>query len=185
MFIDFSSLKQQVSLSEVVEMLGLKLTHFDNQWRGPCPKCNAGGERALVITEGKGYYCFAKKGGGDSIGLVSHVLGIPPKEAATRIAEYFGVGDTSTTDTPTVHPKEAPKPFKALENLEHEHDAVQALGINEYVAAFVGIGYCKKGIMRGRVVVPMRDKEGKLLGYCGYSPAANPILKFPPNFTEV
>ena len=176
MFIDFQKVKQQVSLSDVAGMLDLQLTQNGNQWRGPCPRCNTGGERALTITEDKGFRCFAKKSGGDSIGLVSHILDISPKEAATRIAEYFGLGDT---------PKQEPKPFKGLDNLEHEHEAVQLLGINEFVAAFVGIGYCKKGIMRGRVVVPMRDKKGELLGYCGYSPQAAQPFKFPPNFTEV
>ena len=46
----------------------------------------------------------------------------------------------------------------------------------------LGIGYAKKGILRCRVCFPLRDKDGKLVAYCGYAAGGEPALKLPPKF---
>ena len=50
-FIDFTEVKAKVSFAETVALLKLDLKSSGNQWRGPCPACNAGGERALVAPQ--------------------------------------------------------------------------------------------------------------------------------------
>src|SRR6202161_3463406 len=76
MYHDFAAIKAAVSFGQVVSMLNLNGKQHNHQWRGPCSACNSGGERALVITEGKGFYCFASKKGGDQIALVAHIRDI-------------------------------------------------------------------------------------------------------------
>ena len=57
--IDFTELKQRVSIDRAAEMLGIKLAKSGPHLRGPCPICKAGGDRAFLITPAKGlYYCF-------------------------------------------------------------------------------------------------------------------------------
>ena len=75
-FVDFAELKGKVSFSNTIEVLGLDLKQSGNQWRGKCPACNSGGDRALVVTEGKGFFCFAASQGGDQIALVRSSQGI-------------------------------------------------------------------------------------------------------------
>jgi hypothetical protein len=68
--------------------------------------------------------------------------------------------------------------FKPLDYIIFEHEAVP---LPKEIAERLGIGYVGKGIMRGRLVIPLRDETGKLLGYVGYSHKMDPPIKFPPN----
>jgi hypothetical protein len=83
-FIDFADVKAKVSFAETVALLKLDLKSSGNQWRGPCPACNAGGERALVVTEGRGFFCFSLKKGGDQIALAADVTPVS-HPAITRV----------------------------------------------------------------------------------------------------
>src|SRR6266436_5086095 len=47
--------------------------------------CKAGGPRSLVVTEGRGFYCFAAKTGGDQIELVRHIKGLEARQAGVFI----------------------------------------------------------------------------------------------------
>lgn len=177
MYIDFQALKEQISIEMVAEMLEIDLSESSGQWRGPCPVCKDGGKRALAITPGKGFYCFTATKGGDCIALAAHILNIPAKEAALHIAKHFEIDskkDSSDDDFISLTP---------LTYLHYDHEAVQALGLDEVIAEALGIGYAKKGIMRGRVVIPIRQEDGTLVGYCGYSENADPHLKFPKTFS--
>jgi len=186
MFIDFHALKERVPIEAVADMLGLSLTWSEDakQLRGPCPRCHDGGDRALVITPGKGYYCFTEKRGGDCIALAAHVLKVSMRDAAIRIAEQLDGGDEdlAAEDTPE-HVVASPAAFTPLSYLLFEHETVQALGLDTETAQRLGIGYAKKGIMRGRVAIPIRTDDGGLVGYCGYAAQADPPLKFPKNLT--
>jgi hypothetical protein len=46
--------------------------------------------------------------------------------------------------------------------------------VQDYVtvkeAEAIGIGYCKRGMMKDRVAFPIRLPNGKLVGYIGYNP---------------
>ncbi len=175
MYIDFQTLKEQVSIEMVAGMLNIDISHCTDTWRGPCPKCNDGGKRSLAIAPGKGFYCFSAKKGGDCIALASHLLGVSVKEAAMRIADHFKPKTEETVSAPG----EEPSVLNPLAYLHFEHAAVQALGIEKDIAEKLGIGYAKKGIMRGRVAIPLRTDDGTLVGYCGFSADADPLLKFP------
>ena len=85
-----SKLKETVSIQQAAALVELKLTKNGDAFRSPCPACNSGGERAIVITPAKAaYYCFAQKKGGDCISLVAHVKGIGQREAAEWILEQL------------------------------------------------------------------------------------------------
>ena len=182
-FVDFVELKEKVSFSDTIEVLGIALKQSGNQWRGPCPACKSGGDRALVITDGKGYFCFAEKKGGDQIALAAHILGSSVKDAAAQLAQSAGLTGTSTSSTcprQTVPKREGGKEtqkFQPLAYLEQNHPAVDAIGFSSEICAKLGIGYAPKGILRGTVAIPIRDDQGNLLGYLGVTEA-----KLPPNF---
>jgi DNA primase len=177
-FYDFEEIKARVSLADAAQMLGLQLKKNGAQQRGPCPVCK-GQERGLVLTEGKGWYCFSAKTGGDVIALVAHIKACKPKEAAEFLS-----GTEAQATVPTVPQKEASSGetkggMTALAYLESSHEAVLALGFDPTVAARLGIGYAPKGLMRGSVAVPIRDEHGAIQGYIGLE---DPV-KLPPDFT--
>jgi DNA primase len=181
MYIDFHDLKARASIEDVANLLTLSLTKHQTQLRGPCPQCKEGGDRALVVTPEKGaYYCFAQKKGGDCIALAAHILNCSMLDAAQWITEHLN-GEPAPAPSPPTEREEEGAALAPLAYLLPEHEAVQALGIAVEVARRLGIGYAKKGIMRGRVAIPLRTEDGTLIGYCGYAPEADPPLKLPKN----
>ena len=77
--IDFTELKQRVSIERAAEMLGIKTAKSRAQRRGACPICKAGGDRDFVITPAKVlYYCFGTcSKGGDAITMTASSATVP------------------------------------------------------------------------------------------------------------
>lgn len=171
-FVDFAELKAQVSIEEILPMLGIASAGNSAQWRGVCPACESGGDRALVVTPAKqAFYCFATKKGGDMIALVAHARGISMKDAALEIAEYCGTvpvqeSGYSNSNRPP-ESKTEPKKLEPLNYLNPSHVTLEALGLSEDTCSHFGAGYAPKGILRGRLAIPIHDPSGELIAYCG------------------
>jgi DNA primase len=178
-FVDFKAIKASVDIVRVAEWLGLHLKHN----RCQCP-VNEGDDRELVVTPDKQvFYCFGCKEGGYLIALTAHVKQLGLRDAALELHSHFRAGAPPKAPGRPQEAARAPSEgFQGLDYLEADNDAVQALGIPVEVAQALGIGYAKKGIMRGRICIPLRDASGKLVAYCGYSPSADPKLKLPTKF---
>ena len=174
-FVDFAAIKEAVPIQKVCEWLGIKLKPSGNQYRASCPIHNGEDPRGFVITPSKGlFFCFGGCGGGDVIELVAKMKDLDHKSAASLIAEHFGL---SKKETPKREPIE--DGMSPLDYLQHEHDAVVAVGFDTEVAKALGVGYAPKGMMRGTVAVPIRNQDGVLVGYIGITEA-----KLPPSFTK-
>ena len=187
-YVNFAELKARITFEQTAQKLGLVLKKHGTQLRGLCPRCKDGGDRALVLTEGKGFYCFSANTGGDQIALAGHILDCEMKEAAQFLAA--GTVPTvqnskqSTVTVPQGARGDETKKFEPLDYLQSEHDAVIAVGFCPKFAAKHGIGYAGKGIMRGTVAIPFRDESGNLLGYIGVQDAALPA-DFTPNVVSL
>lgn len=190
-YVDFGLLKKQVSIEQVCDMLGLNLKRFGAQWRGPCPT-HGGGDRTLVITQDKGpFYNFCRdcQVCGDMIELVCRTRGIVQKEAADLIARHFGFGPVAapsvTAETSTVdpYPGRANGELKPLDYLVTDHEALAPLGIAPETCLHFGAGFAPKGIMRGRLAIPIY-RSGVLLAYVGRAvkKEQQPVLLFPKGF---
>ncbi len=176
MRIDFAELKGRISIEDVAHVLlpDIKESNGEvKQYRASCPQCKAGGDRALAVTPGKGYYCNADKRGGDQIALVSHIQGVSMRQAAEWLVERFHLASPAPQTPP---PQESTTPpdavdegdgLKPLKNLDAAHEAVKALKMPQEVAEALGAGQCAKGLMRGFVAIPLRLPSGKLIGYIG------------------
>ena len=190
-FVDFAALKQRVRIEDVLPELGLEMKQHAGQWRGPCPACRSGGNRALVVTpEKSAFYCFGGRTGGDVIALVAHIRGLSAKAAAEELALMPGkgsgdekAGSGARNTVPEERTKEAARSLQPLTYLQAEHDAVQALGLDPETCTAFGAGYAPKGIMRGRLAIPIHDRSGKLVAYCGQAlQGESPALIFPNGF---
>jgi DNA primase len=193
-YVDFAELKKSVPIDRVFSLLNLKLRQHGDQWRGACPICHQGGERALVVTVAKGcFYCFSHGKGGDMIALVAETRGIAPREAATLIAQHTGALRDTVPPSPTSKegtgqsgapgsPPAAPA-LKPLEYLIPDHDTLASLAIAPETFITFGAGYAPKGIIRGRLAMPIHDRSGALLAYCGRTlKDESPVLIFPNGF---
>ncbi len=186
-FVDFAALKDSVAIETVVPLLGIDMKQFNNQWRGQCPACRSGGNRALVITpEKSAFYCFGGRTGGDVIAFVAHIRSCSMKDAAIWLEEQMGEGSSGRRAKATVpeeRPREDARSLQPLTYLQPEHEAVQALGVSPETCTLFGAGYARKGIMRGRLAIPVHDRTGTLIAYCGQAvKGESPALIFPNGF---
>lgn len=188
-YIDFQELKRQVSIEKAAEFLRLSTAPAGNhQIRAACPACKTGGDRAIVITPRKGlFYCFSAAIGGDAIKLVAHVLGIDIKDAAQKLAGT--VATVPTVENSTVSKVNATVPqgekaaLKPLDYLQADHELITSFGLSPETCQTWGAGYAPKGIMRGRFAIPIHDRQGVLLAYCGHTLRnESPRLIFPNGF---
>lgn len=169
-FVNFEEVKATNPISEVVERLGLNLNKSGKSLRGKCPTCESGGDRNLVVTPEKGvYFCFTDGRGGDQLQLVAHAKGISVKDAAAWLQGAEPAKEKKG--------KGAGKGFAPLDYLEHDHEAVIALGFEPDDAERLGIGFAPRGVLKGTVAVPVRLSDGTLSGYVGIQEA-----KLPPSW---
>ena len=71
--------------------------------------------------------------------------------------------------------------MKPLSYLQADHEKVVGLGVLSDTAEHFGCGHAPKGIMRGRLAIPIHDRDGRLLAYCGRSYEGK-ALTFPTGF---
>ena len=196
-YIDFAALKERVSVEAAIPLLELSLKQQNDQWRGACPACKSGGNRALVVTPSKNaFYCFGERTGGDVIAFAAHIRSCSVKDAAAFLADCIGegeqrpdksadVGDSNQT-VPEERNKEDVRSLQPLSYLQPEHESIARLGLEEETCQLFGAGYAPKGIMRGRLAIPIHDQQGTLIAYCGRAMKdESPVLIFPKDFDPV
>jgi DNA primase len=192
MFYDFEDIKARTDILQVAADLGLQLRKSGVGYRSACPACDTDDKRGLVITPGKGFYCFDQMKGGDVIGLVAHILYLGMKEAAGWLTEMYGLG--TVQETRTVNRKnhaDVPQNERGGAQSAHPFDAegfaakltytkeVEELGISQEDAKRLSIGFCSAASMRGRVCFPIRSTAGVIVGFIGWN---GTDLKVPKTF---
>lgn len=60
----------------------------------------------------------------------------------------------------------APLDFE-LRNLDHDHPYLAKRGFLPETVKHFGLGFCNRGLFRGRIMIPIRDLEGRCVGYAG------------------
>jgi DNA primase len=156
--------------------------------------------------------CFVCGKSGNVIDFVCYMEGLDPKdmgdfrEAAMRMGEWPEMNDKkpATSSPPaTAHvvkeedkptPKaqapaaeeiiNAPLDFE-LKSLDTSHETLQQFGVSIQTLARFGLGYCSKGMLKGRIAVPVHNADAELIGYAGWLPEGetisteSPRLKLP------
>jgi DNA primase len=69
----------------------------------------------------------------------------------------------------------APLDF-ALKDLETDHVCLTDTGLTDRTIAHFGLGYCSRGMLKGRMAIPLHDADGKLVGYAGRAVDDNLIV---------
>lgn len=75
-----------------------------------------------------------------------------------------------------------------LENLKTDHAYFTERGLTPATVELFGLGFCSKGTMSGRIVIPIHNADGKLIGYSGrwpgQPPEDRPKYKLPTGFKK-
>lgn len=76
----------------------------------------------------------------------------------------------------------------SLQNLDPKHPYLTERGLTAETIGEFGLGYCAKGSMSGRIVIPIQSAESQLLAYAGRWPGeppdATPKYKLPAGFKK-
>ncbi len=90
----FLTLKASVKLEQLISYCGLKMTREGENYRGPCPFCKRGGDRALFFnTKKQLYFCHGRcQEGGDIITFIAKSNGTSLEEAAETLWLDFHIG---------------------------------------------------------------------------------------------
>ena len=194
-WIDFTALKRQVSIKDVLARYGLLAgLHEKKPGRlvGPCPiHGGKNGTSFNVDLEKNVFHCFSQCGGGNVLDLVMKLEKNPSiREAGENVADWFGLKferprrntDSKSTEsathavapTPSPPPRQmdssAPNPplERALKDLNPDHPYLVTRGLTiPTIRTTFQLGYCTRGLMRGRIAIPIHDEHGTLVAYAG------------------
>lgn len=193
-WIDFTELKRQVSIRDVLTRYGLvdKLAEKKpGRLIGACPiHGGKNGTSFNVDTDKNVFNCFSQCGGGNVLDLVMKIEDCSIRQAGEKLSDWYGLtferrrskGDTKpATERPvrtatapapeTSNRSEAPRPNqplgRPLTNLNPDHPYLVQRGLTVPTIRFFGVGYCTRGLMRGRIAIPIHDEAGALVAYAG------------------
>jgi DNA primase len=162
--------------------------------------------------------CFSEcKRGGNVLDFIARMEDASIHAAALKAIEWFSLDpgamsaekpqkddhpDEVRKDGDDAPPKPAPKkptsatekntpnqPLKfRLEKLEREHPYFTERGLTLETIISFGVGFCGKGMMAGRVAIPIHNEEGHVVAYAGRwpgePPGDTPKYKLPPGFRK-
>jgi len=198
-FVSFVEVKRRVSMEAVLQRYGLlaDLKQKGRNLAGPCPFCESSSARQFQVNLAKNaWYCFGCKQGGNVLDFVATREGVGVRAAALTLDAWFELGlagkeprgEASTAPTeppPSKEPLPAANPplTFALKTLDPEHANLAPLGIGAATLTHFAAGYCTKGLLKGRLAIPVRNRDGELVAYVGLATGdERPRYLFPPNF---
>ncbi len=81
--------------------------------------------------------------------------------------------DSNEDDKDQVNP---PLTFE-LKTVDPEHSFFAEHDIQSAAVEYFGLGYCSKGIMKGRIAIPIHNEKDQLIAYCGRAVKEDQIKK--------
>jgi DNA primase len=193
-WVNYKSLRSELSFIEILHHYGVELKERGTQWQGFCPLPTHEGKRqspSFSANVGRGIWqCFGCGAKGNLIEFAARMEGLNPdnpddfRKAALLLQKTFVGG--GEREKPKAVPKEevrersaeedleddpsvvvnAPLDFE-LQRLEQDHPYLRGRGFTLETIKTFGLGYCHRGLMKGRIAIPLHDKEGALIGYAG------------------
>jgi DNA primase len=162
--------------------------------------------------------CFSEcKNGGNVLDFITRMENVSIHAAALKAIEWFHLDPeamSGSSGEAAKHPSEAkardnssrpmPASKKAvtapennvpntplkfrLDKLEREHAYLAERGLTLETIVDFGIGYCAKGMMAGRIAIPIHNPEGGVVAYAGRFPGepaeGTPKYKLPQGFRK-
>lgn len=203
-YVDFDAIKTRVSFRDVFAHYGIEVKgEKGNELSVLCPFHQDTRPSLKANVERGVFNCFACGAKGDVIAFVERKEGIGSGHhnqdrvmAARRLAEWFGLsGEEKSSvekDASAVESKEEPVANPVLTfrlKLDPDHGYLRERGLSPETIARFGLGYCSRGLMKGRIAIPIENERG-LVGYAGRWPGESgwpegeDKYSVPPNFRK-
>jgi hypothetical protein len=201
--VDFKQIKADVAIEDVLAHYGVHLRRITaTDLRGRCPLPMHSSSRspdsfavniARNVWSCRSQPCMRARGGrvgGNLLDLVALMEGCSIRDAALRLRAWCGstTGHTAPRrERPPGPTPELNRPLGfALRYVDPRHPYLVARGLTADTVRAFGIGaYSGKGLLRGRIVIPIHDERGGLVAYAGRAiDAQEPKYRFPAGFRK-
>jgi DNA primase len=185
-FVKYKELKENVSMEMVLRRYGIfeSLKPSGKNLVGCCPIHQGSNPNQFSVSlERNLFNCFGNcKAGGNIIDFVVRMERVEVHQAALLLQKWFLSGNLPAEGV--IIPKtpklvregkpgaknggsvNAPLSFK-LKGLDSEHQFFVDHGISPETAKYFEAGFCSKGLMAGRIAIPIHNQAGELVAYCG------------------
>ena len=197
-WVEFRAVKEAVSLEAVLRYYQVPgLRRHRSQLEGCCPIHRGQRDDSFRASLTKNvFHCFACQAQGNVLDFVAAMENCSIRDAACRLQRWFGGAASAlpadsaggAQKSELVREKEGCNPPLrfALTGVDHTHPYLQQRGIDHVTAAEFGVGlYGGPGLMRGRIVIPIRNVRGELVAYAGRAPDGKlPKYKLPAGFRK-
>lgn len=187
--IDFRAVKERARFEIVLRRYGLAPQSGRAQHFILCPFHNETDPSCRIDHTRNRFRCFGCGAKGSILDFVARLDGSTIREAAALVASWCGIPGESvdntaapgateqraieaSAETPKQTPAQNPPLLIAL-NLDPTHPYLGDRGLSPEVIERFGLGYCDRGLMRGRIAIPIHDEAGRLIAYAGRWAAEN------------
>jgi DNA primase len=207
-WIDFKELRTKLDFEQVLRHYGVEVKRKGTQHHGYCPLPNHNGKKnspSFSANLERGIFqCFGCGGKGNVLDFAALMEKADPEDGAALRKVAAGLhkrfcpeaGAAPRRDRPPAPKPEKPEEEKApivvnepldfeLKGLDPTHLYLTNRGFTQATIEHFGLGFCSRGLLKGRVAIPLQDQEGKLIGYAGRVvddatiSEENPRYKFP------
>lgn len=196
-WVSFAEIKSQMKLAEVLRSYGidwLRRSGPPQQYRGRCPIHGGQGTEAFQAHVGRGvFHCFACGAGGNVLDFVAAMEGCSVREAALRWQGSVPGGRPARVSASGVRRRElvtkeigVNPPLSFALGVDGTHPYLARRGLEPRTVDHFGVGYYgARGLMQGRIAIPIHDAQGRLVAYCGRALGADvPRYRFPAGFQK-
>lgn len=188
-WVNFKELRERLDFEEVLRHFNVEVKRKGNQHQGFCPLPSHEGKKnspSFSANLQRGIFqCFGCGAKGNVLEFAALMKGVDPSDGdalrsvAVELQQKFcpqGTGGRKKAAAEKAAPQESrdspvkinePLDFE-LKNLDHGHPYLATTRqFSLEIMQHFGVGYCSRGLLQGRIAIPMWNGEGKLLGYAG------------------
>jgi DNA primase len=94
----------------------------------------------------------------------------PVTEERKATPVVTSLAERSPSSRPALASEGTNPPIRMELTLDPKHPYLARRGLTEETIATFGLGYCGRGLMRGRIAIPVHDTDGNLVAYAGRWP---------------
>jgi DNA primase len=200
-WVNFKELREKLDFREVLRHYGVEInTSRREQHHGKCPLPTHQGQRrgtSFSAQLERGIWkCFGCGAQGNVLDFACRMEKLDPdkpddiRKIALMLADRYRITSekppapsakkpAAAAAMPTV--VNAPLDF-ALKDLDPDHPYLLGRGFTKETIEKFELGFCSRGLMKDRVAIPLRDTQGKLIGYAGRVVDDNAITEENPKY---
>ena len=189
-WINVREIRKSLSFEAVLVYYGVTIKkQRGNRHVGFCPLPTHTGKRRSPSFSAKldigVFQCFGCKAQGTLLHFAALMERLNPKDpkdlrkVALKLRDEF-LPELTMSPKKTKVNKEPPALFETtkpvivnppldfeLKDLDYEHTYLPGRGFRKETIHHFGLGFCSRGLMKDRVVIPLHDADGRLVGYAG------------------